>query len=59
MLVDGLEAHFGSIVILKPDPESKAAIVRRRARLIGGRQSLGQMAFGRLPRLVPRHSARR
>ena len=35
MLVNRLEEHFGSISVLKEDPESKFAIVRRRARLIG------------------------
>ena len=42
-------------MVLKEKPESKLAIVRRRARLIGWRQALGQMAFG----LVQLRSAQR
>jgi hypothetical protein len=59
MLVNRLDAHFGSIFVLKEDPESKLAIVRRRARLIGWRQALGQLAFSLLQRLLQRRSARR
>jgi Formyl transferase len=59
MLVNRLEEHFGSISVLKEDPESKFAIVRRRARLIGWRQALGQAAFGLLQKCVARRSAGR
>jgi hypothetical protein len=59
MLVNRLEARFGTLLVLKEEPESKLAIVRRRARLIGWRQALGQMAFGLLQRLVQLRSAQR
>src|SRR6185436_9942675 len=58
-LVNRLEEQFGSISVLKEDPESKLAIVRRRARLIGWRQALGQAAFGLLQKCVARRSAGR
>ena len=59
MLVNRLEEHFGSISVLKEDPRSKVAIVRRRARLIGWRQALRQAAFGLLQKCVARRSAGR
>jgi len=59
MLDNRLEEHFGSISVLKEDPESKLAIVRRRARLIGWCQALGQAAFGLLQKCVARRSAGR
>ena len=59
ILVNRLAEHFGSISVLKEDPESKVAIVRRRARLIGWRQALGQAAFGLLQKCVARRSAGR
>jgi hypothetical protein len=59
MLVNRLEEHFGAISVLKEDPESKFAIMRRRARLIGWLQALGQAAFGLWQKGVARHSATR
>jgi hypothetical protein len=59
MLVNRLTQHFGSISVLKEDPESKFKIVRRRARLVGWRQALGQAAFGLLQKCVARRSTGR
>ena len=49
MLVNGLADHFGSISVLREEPEPKLAIIRRRARLIGWAEALGQAAFGVAP----------
>jgi folate-dependent phosphoribosylglycinamide formyltransferase PurN len=59
MLVNGLQAHFGSISVLREEPEPKLAIVRRRARLIGWPEALGQAAFGLVQKLITRRSAAR
>jgi hypothetical protein len=57
MLVNRLSAHFGTISVLKEDPQCKFGIVRRRARLVGWRQALGQAAFGALKTMLQRRSA--
>jgi folate-dependent phosphoribosylglycinamide formyltransferase PurN len=59
MLVNGLVSRFGRVSVLKEEPEPKTLIVRRRARLIGWRQALGQAAFGLAQKLIARHSAAR
>ncbi|RPI39240.1 MAG: formyl transferase [Hyphomicrobiaceae bacterium] len=59
MLVNGLAQRFGSLSILKEDPEPKFAIVRRRARLVGWSQAAGQAAFGLLQKIVQHRSAAR
>ena len=47
MLVNGLRDRFGdAIAVLREEPEPKLAILRRRARLIGWAEALGQAAFG-------------
>jgi formyl transferase-like protein len=57
ILVNALVDHFGSIVVLEEEPERKLAILRRRARLIGWWQAMGQAAFGVVQRLIARRSA--
>jgi methionyl-tRNA formyltransferase len=59
MLVNALFDHFGSITVLQENPESKLEILRRRARLIGWREAVGQAAFGVLQKLIARRSAAR
>jgi len=59
MLVNGLVRHFGPVSVLKEDPESKLMILRRRARMIGWLEALGQAAFGLLQKLIARRSAAR
>jgi folate-dependent phosphoribosylglycinamide formyltransferase PurN len=59
ILVNALSDHFGSILVLREAPESKLAIVRRRARLVGWREALGQAAFGVAQKLIARRSAAR
>jgi folate-dependent phosphoribosylglycinamide formyltransferase PurN len=59
MLVNGLVGRFGQVCVLKEEPEPKMLIVRRRARLIGWRQALGQAAFGLVQKLITRRSAAR
>ncbi len=45
--------------MLQETPEAKHAIVRRRARLVGWRQALGQAAFGVVQKIIARRSAPR
>jgi Formyl transferase len=59
MLVNSLAGRFGEISVLQEEPESKMLIVRRRARLIGWTQALGQAAFGLVSKLIARRSAQR
>ena len=59
MLVNGLRRHFSAVAVLKEEPEPKLMIVRRRARLIGWREALGQAAFGFLQKLLVSRSAGR
>jgi folate-dependent phosphoribosylglycinamide formyltransferase PurN len=59
MLVNGLADRFGQISVLREEPEPKLAIIRRRARLIGWTQALGQAAFGIMQKFILRRSAER
>lgn len=59
MLVNRLYRRFGPITVLKEEPETKLAIMRRRARLIGWSEALGQAAFGVLQKVITRRSAAR
>ena len=59
MLVNALFDHFGTISVLREEPESKLAIVRRRARLVGWQQAAGQAAFGLVQKLIAWRSAHR
>lgn len=59
MLVNGLFRDFGPIIVLREEPESKLAIVRRRAKLVGWPQALGQAAFGFLQKAIVRASRQR
>src|SRR6185312_8765201 len=59
MLVNGLLDRFGTISVLREEPEPKLAIIRRRARLIGWPEALGQAAFGVVQKLITRRSAAR
>ena len=59
ILVNALIDRFGPIYVLEEAPEPKLAIVRRRARLVGWREALGQAAFGVAQKLIARRSAAR
>jgi hypothetical protein len=59
ILVNALADRFGRISVLAETPEGKLEIVRRRARLIGWREALGQAAFGIARRLIAWRSAGR
>lgn len=59
ILVNALFDRFGPITVLEETPESKLEILRRRARLIGWWQALGQAAFGVAQKLIARRSAYR
>src|ERR1700674_842704 len=58
-LVNGLLDHFGPVSVLREEPEPKLAILRRRARLVGWPEALGQAAFGVVQKLISRRSAAR
>ena len=45
--------------MLREEPEAKLAILRRRARLVGWLEAVGQAAFGLLQKLITRRSATR
>jgi folate-dependent phosphoribosylglycinamide formyltransferase PurN len=59
ILVNALTERFGRISVLAEAPEPKLEIVRRRARLIGWREALGQAAFGITHKLIAWRSAGR
>src|SRR5262245_35417715 len=59
ILVNALADRFGGIFVLAETPEGKLEIVRRRARLMGWREALGQAAFAIVRRLIAWRSARR
>jgi folate-dependent phosphoribosylglycinamide formyltransferase PurN len=58
-LVNGLLDRFGAVSVLREEPEPKLAILRRRARLVGWLEAVGQAAFGVLQKLISRRSADR
>jgi folate-dependent phosphoribosylglycinamide formyltransferase PurN len=59
IFVRGLRRRFPDLVVLREAPEGKWAITRRRARLLGWPQALGQAAFGVASRLIAKKSAAR
>ncbi|RTL71977.1 MAG: formyl transferase [Hyphomicrobiales bacterium] len=59
IFVTGLRKRFPDLVVLREEPEGKWAITRRRARLLGWPQALGQAAFGVASRLIAKQSAAR
>ena len=46
IIINGLTARLGPITVIREAPESKAAVIKRRARLLGWGAALGQTAFG-------------
>lgn len=59
MFINGVRKRFADVTVLKEEHESKWAITRRRARLVGWPQALGQAAFGVLGKIIARRSAGR
>lgn len=59
MLVRALFDRFGPLTVLEEMPEPKLSIVRRRAKLVGWREALGQAAFGLAQKIIARRSAGR
>ncbi|MFM9939842.1 MAG: formyl transferase [Hyphomicrobiaceae bacterium] len=51
-----LRRTFPDLAILVEEPETKAAILKRRARLLGWPQAVGQAACGVATKLVAKHS---
>lgn len=59
MFVNAVSDNLPRVRVLREQPESKLSIVRRRARLVGWVEALGQAAFGLLQIAVARRSAGR
>jgi len=51
IIVNGLSERVGPITVIREVPETKAAVIKRRARLLGWPVALGQLAFGVVQRL--------
>lgn len=58
IVVNGLAARLGPLTVIEEEPEDKLEIIRRRARLLGWTETLGQIAFGLYERLFVRDEAR-
>jgi folate-dependent phosphoribosylglycinamide formyltransferase PurN len=58
-VVNALRARWPDVVVLVEEPETKWAIVRRRARLLGWLTALGQAAGGVAHKLLAKASGRR
>jgi len=54
MLVNALNRHFGPVTVLREEPESKGEIVRRRAKILGWPNAIGQAVFGVFSRVLSR-----
>lgn len=52
IIVNGLAEQLGPIVVIREPPESKREILRRRVRLLGWVEAVGQLAFGIAQRLL-------
>lgn len=59
MFINGVRKRFPDAVVLREEPESKLTILRRRGRLVGWPQAIGQAAFGILAKLIGKRSAPR
>jgi len=59
MFINGVRKRFPDAVVLREEPESKLTIMRRRGRLVGWTQAIGQAAFGVLAKLIGKRSAPR
>ncbi len=58
IVANGLAARLGPITLIEEEPEGKAHVIRRRARLQGWATALGQIAFGLAQRLLWPNKAR-
>ena len=59
MFINGVRKRFPDVTVLREAPESKWTIMRRRARLIGWTEAVGQAAFGILAKLIGKRSSAR
>lgn len=59
IFVNAMRKHFALVTVLREEPESKWAILRRRGRLVGWTQAVGQAAFGVLAKVIGKRSAGR
>jgi folate-dependent phosphoribosylglycinamide formyltransferase PurN len=59
MFINGVRKRFPNVTVLREEPESKWTILRRRGRLVGWPQALGQAAFGVLAKFIGKRSAPR
>jgi len=58
IVVNGLVRHLGPVTVIQETPESKWEILRRRSRLVGLVQALGQVAFWLMQRALLRKQER-
>ena len=58
IIVNGLVDRLGPLTVIVEDSESKADIIRRRSKILGWASTLGQMAFGLVPRFIWRNTRR-
>ena len=59
IMVNALAEHIGPVTVLEEDKEPLSTMVRRRAKMLGWTQTLGQVAFGIWLKLLHKHSSRR
>lgn len=59
MFINRMRRRFPDAVVLQEEPETKWTILRRRARLVGWPQAVGQAAFGVLAKLIGKRSRQR
>lgn len=59
MFINGVRKRFVDVSVLREEPESKWTILRRRGRMIGWTQAIGQAAFGVLAKIIGKGSAPR
>lgn len=58
IIVNGLTERLGPITVIREEQETKAAVIKRRARLLGWPAALGQLAFGLVQRIFVKGNAR-
>ncbi len=58
IVVNGLAARLGPLTVIEEKPESKAEVIRRRARKLGWITAIGQVGFGLAQRVLWPNSRR-
>lgn len=58
IMINGLADRIGPVTVIEETAETKLRVIRRRARLLGWTETVGQVAFGLLERLWVRDPVR-